>query len=161
MEELTKTYTLRNCTFLCLCLEVDDKKTWIEFKSLRSYLKGTFTTSDPAIMEALENHKEFDKEFYISKVRGEEGGKEVVPEKEDEKVKETQKVEIPEETATEPKKEVKAAKEVKTVPGITKVIQAREYLLDNIKGISANSVSNKEKVLKMAANNNIVFPDLI
>ena len=33
--------------------------------------------------------------------------------------------------------------------------------MDNIKGISANSVSNKEKVLKMAANNNIVFPDLI
>lgn len=49
--------------------------------------------------------------------------------------------------------------DLKKVPGITKVQDAKEYLIDN-KEVKAADLPNKAEVIKVAAENGIAFPDL-
>lgn len=52
------------------------------------------------------------------------------------------------------------APDLTPVPGIAKVQEAREYLLENLPEINPNEISNRDLVVAKAAENGIEFPDL-
>ena len=151
--KLTKTYTLTNKNFMCLSVEVEGRKIWIEFRSLRSHNKGSYTTDDPNVIKALEECNEFGVEYVISKTQGEEPKPIII----------TPKAEVVEDDgpAIEPYNDIIPDKEGISVEGISSVAKARQYLLENIEDIKTSELSNKEKVLDVASKNNISFPDLI
>lgn len=48
----------------------------------------------------------------------------------------------------------------KSVPGVSRVMDAAAWLRDNVEGVTARDVSNRDKITRLAVANNIEFPDL-
>ncbi len=65
-------------------------------------------------------------------------------------VVETPKVETPEQP-----------KPIREVPGVIRVQDAKQWLLDNFKGLKTRDVSNKDLITRFAKDNNIKFVDLM
>ncbi len=49
----------------------------------------------------------------------------------------------------------------KEVPGISRVQDAKEWLLKNIDGLKTRDVTNKDQITRVASDNNIIFVDLL
>lgn len=144
---------------MCMSLEVEGKRQWIEFKGLRSQHKGTYTTDDPRIMEALEKRNGYGIEYVVTSTQGE-------PEKKPNPPAPDTTEESPVTPIVPPVADIQPPVQnpnpsTKVVPGIKSAAKAREYLLENIEDMKMSELSNKEKVLAVAAAHKISFPDLI
>jgi hypothetical protein len=126
---------------------VDGVKTLIPFRggSLQPPVNGIFVTDNPNVIKAMNKDSGYGTSFICISSEGDPE-----PEK------------APEKTA--PEKEAPKAPEVaekKTVPGITNLQEAKEYLLKNIEGLKLANMPNTKSVKNLMAKNGFEFPDLV
>lgn len=161
---------------------VDNKPVLCDFDGAsRSNLaiKGTFSTNNPKLIEAIEKHGGFSKTFFLHST-SEDGNKvddlqfrstEINP-PEDEEEKEVEKVEKVEEKQPEPvKQEVKepeqeisqeehAALTVVSKQEVITVQEAKEYLKSKFPELTARMLLNKSMILQAAKVRGIRFEAL-
>lgn len=105
-------------------------------------INGSYSTSDPDIQKALENdHRNGEIWKCISKIP--------LFKKPEVETLEGETAEVPETPA-----------KTRKVPEIKTVQDAKEYLASRLDGISKATLTNKAKVLEVAARYNIIFPNL-
>lgn len=139
---MTKTYRSLVYKDLDIYIVVNGIKTLTEFRggSLQPPINGIFSTSNPAYIEAMDKDSSNGIAFICVRSEG-----------------------VPEPPKTEPKNEKKVTQttvEKKTIPGITNLQEAREYLLKNIKGLTMANMPNAKSVTNLAEKHGFEFPDL-
>jgi len=129
---ITKTYQALKFQTYDMYTMVDGRRVLVAFRggSLRPQINGTFQTSDPKLQEALK--KDTSNGITFREIGSFDDEATVV----EQEFEET------------------------TVPGITTVQAARDYILSHIEGLSASSMPNKTIVMAVAQQNKYVFPDL-
>jgi len=145
----TKTYQSILCQYSGLFI-VNGKQQRISFEGSTNNSKGIYTTVNKAEQKAIENSTKFKSgELYLFREYANAS---------DEAPRDLSKtVPVAKAKAEAPAQKTEAPQ--KEYPGITTVQKAGKALRDDFK-VSADSVSNKEKVLAKAKEFNVVFPDL-
>lgn len=135
----------------------ENRKVLVEFKGgarAPRKVNGTFTTSIKEVQDALENSNQYGVDWtLINKVENPryEGEKNENVPAEDTNAGQTE--------SNEGKKE--SGGDLKQVPGITKVQDAKEYLQQHYSdSVSSDDVKNKESVLNAAKRLGLEFPDM-
>jgi len=143
---MTKTYRSLVYKDLDIYIVVNGIKTLTQFRggSLQPPVNGIFSTSNPDYIKAMDKDSSNGIAFACIRSEG-------VPEKA--------------KTKTEPEGETKVSgtpepAEKKTVPGITNLQEAKEYLLKNIEGLTMAKMPNAKSVTNLAEKYEIEFPDL-
>lgn len=143
---IRKTYQSVHFTTLSTYVMVNGQKVLIQFQggTLRPRRNGIYTTEDPAIIAALDARA--GKSFRCIHTEGtptqeskSNSSKDV--KKEDDKSRNTPDV-------------------LKEVPEVTNIIEARNYLVANIEGMTSAKLPNMQSVINTASKNGISFPNL-
>ena len=182
----SKNMLTRHMTFMVEVPQGDGKVIVPRSVTLKGHIrpkrtKGRLTTSEPALIKAIDQRienagmntgiicirevkipdSEVEKTPRIVKTKG--GETRFITEVSSvEVVKVLSPDENPEEKSEEEKPVAPSpiVKPVKEVTGVSKVQEAKAWLLKNIDGLTTREVSNKEMITRVAADNNIRFIDL-
>jgi hypothetical protein len=143
---------------------VNGVKTLIEFRnaSQSPTAKGHYTTSNPAIIAAMDNSTSYGITFkciHSEPTDDPEPLPKAVAKKPAPKPAPTEAPETSEDETPEGEDETHAEGEVTKVPGITTIQAARAYLVENF-GLSVSKLPNGPSVKKAAAENKVNFIDL-
>lgn len=135
---------------------VNGQKVRIEFRggSLQPPINGIFVATNPDVIKAMDHDSGLGRSFTCIVSEGEPD-----PEPEDEDSDEDEPKVVPDKKPAK-KAQVHEIPEMKEVPGITTIQDAREYLLKEIEGLKPQNIPNPKSVENLAAKNGIVFPDL-
>lgn len=149
---LRKTYRSLVYKDLDTYVMVNGQKVLIQFRggSLQPAINGIFATSDPDLIRALDKDRGNGTSFKCIHVDGKEEPEPRKPE--------TQKTKEPENKGDDEDQDKDS--ELKEVPGISTLQDARNYLLANVEGLKPSQVNNTGQVRACAAKNGITFPDL-
>jgi len=126
---------------------VDGIKTLIEFRggSLQPPINGIFVTDNPNVIKAMDKDSGYGTSFICISSEGD-----------------PELLKVPKRTT--PVKETPKVPEViekKTIPGITNLQEAKEYLLKNIEGLKLANMPNTKSVKNLMVKNGFEFPDLV
>ena len=131
---------------------VNGNKILISFRggSLQPPINGIFTTADPDLIAAMDKDRGNGVSFRC-----------VISEGEPDEQKQTGKQKAQKAEDKQPEKTEDAPKDLKEVPGIATLQDARNYLLAlKIEGVTPSKVNTTAQVKKCAALNGINFTDL-
>ncbi len=181
MSAIRKTYMAKSKNRLSIYAFVDGRPVLCEFRNASKsnpLLKGTFTTNNPKLIDALEKDSGFNKKFILSatldddskvenlefrsldinpKVKTEEPAK--VPESKPVESKKDESKKEPSETAEGPKEDNSLPKDVKIVSKdiVGNVQEAKEWLKKEFKDLTLKQLGNKKIVLEVAKQKNVHF----
>lgn len=143
---IRKTYQSIHFTSLSTYVSVNGQKVLIQFQggALRPRRNGIYTTDDPAIIAALDARA--GKSFRCIHVEG--------------KPTQENKPETSKEEKKEANKSESSPEGLKEVPEVTNVVEARNYLIANVEGITSAKLPNMQSVINAASKNGISFPNL-
>ena len=127
---------------------VDGQKTLIEFRggTLQPPINGIFVTDNPNVIKAMDKDSGYGTSFTCISSEGDPKPEKAPP------------------RGPVLKEEVPKTPEViekKTVPGITNIQEAKEYLLKNIEGLKLANMPNTKSVKNLMVKNGFEFPDLV
>ena len=146
-----KVYQLNHFQLLDTYILVNGKKKLILFRggSLKPKINGKFATTDPAEIAVMDEGAKRPGAAYRCILS------DTVPDDKPKKVPEQKVDKEPALVET-----TMASAGMKVVPEINSVKDARNYLVENVKGYTISKLPNMTAVKNAAAKNNILFPNL-
>jgi hypothetical protein len=154
-----KVYQSKSFTTYTAVLRIGDQVTDVTFNGGISmpFTGGKFSTTDPAIQQALESREDFNKKFLIVYVSPQEPA----PKKKAEQPQEvtTQQAVVDNGPTEGGEAEITPAGGY-LVPGIDKFQTAKSWIAKNIEGVKHSDIPNKAAVKEVMRLHDITFPDL-
>ena len=164
---IRKTYMSKYKSGLQIYAYIGGKPVLCEFKNASRFnknIRGTFTTNNPELIEALEKDSGFNVKYILLDTKEDESG--VVDALEVRGMEINPKEEIPEPAPVKKVREVKPEKpSVQVAPSVQvvskedvkNVQEAKEWLRRNFKDLTFKKLSNKEIILEVAKEKNVHF----